>query len=327
MRLMNRHRELRNVNGTQLEISRLGLGTAPLGGLFTSVTDEAATEVVTTALNEGINLFDTAPLYGHGRSEIRLGRALSLSGKPFVISTKVGRVLDPTDVADTSRFADANPTLAPIYDWTPEGIKRSIHESLERLGIDHIDIAFMHDAQDYVKEAIHSAYPVLDELRDQGVIKAVGIGIDFCAQAVEIISSTDLNIALIAGRYTLLDQEAQDQVFPLALKKNVSIMIGGVYNSGILVNPVAGATYNYLPAATDLIEKAVKIKVFLAERGVSLTAAAIQFPLRHKAVTTVLTGSRSSQELKSNIADFNFEIPENVWDELETSGLIAPLRR
>jgi D-threo-aldose 1-dehydrogenase len=323
---MSRHQELQKINGTNLEITRLGLGTAPLGGLFTSITEEAADGVVAAAFGQGINYFDTAPLYGHGRAEIRLGRALRAAGKPFVISTKVGRVLNPTENADTSWFADASPTLDPVYDWSPEGIKRSIHESLARLGVDHIDIALMHDAQDYVDVAIHSAYPVLADLRDQGVIKAVGMGMDFCKPAIKIMSETDLNIALIAGRYTLLDQEAQDVLFPLALKKNVSIVIGGVYNSGVLANPNPGTTYDYLPASDEIINRARKIGAFLKERNIPLTAAAIQFPLRHKAVTSVLTGSRSSDELKANVADFNFEIPQSVWEDFETSGLVAPLK-
>lgn len=323
---MTRHQELRQINGTDLEITRLALGTAPLGGLFTSVTDEDANGVVAAALEQGINYFDTAPLYGHGRAEIRLGRALRAAGKPFVISTKVGRVLNPAENADTSWFADASPTLEPVYDWSPDGVKRSIHESLARLGLDHIDIALMHDAQDYVAEAIHSAYPVLADLRDQGVIKAVGMGLDLCQPSIKIMSETDLNIALIAGRYTLLDQEAQDVLFPLALKKKVAILIGGVYNSGVLANPNPGTTYNYLPASDEIINRARKIAAFLQERNIPLTAAAIQFPLRHKAVTSVLTGSRSSLELSANVADFNFEIPPSVWEDLETSGLIAALK-
>ena len=323
---MSRHNELRKINGTDLEITRLGLGTAPLGGLFTSVKEEDADGVVAVAFEQGINYFDTAPLYGHGRAEIRLGRALRAAGKPFVISTKVGRVLNPTDNADTSWFADASPTLEPVYDWSPDGIKRSIHESLERLGIDHIDIALMHDADDYVDEAIHSAYPVLADLREQGVIKAVGMGMNLCEPSIKIMNETELNIALIAGRFTLLDQQAQDELFPLALRKNVSILIGGVYNSGVLANPNPGAMFNYLPASDEIIERARKIGAFLQDREIALTAAAIQFPLRHNAVTAILTGSRSSAELRANVEDFNFDIPNNIWEELESSGLVAPLK-
>jgi D-threo-aldose 1-dehydrogenase len=235
--------------------------------------------------------------------------------------------LNSTEHADISWFADATPTLEPVYDWSAEGIKRSIHESLERLGIDHIDIALMHDADDYVDLAIHSAFPVLADLRAQGVIKAIGIGMNLCEPAMKIMSNTDLNIALIAGRYTLLDQEAQEALFPLALKKNVSITIGGVYNSGVLANPNPGASFNYLPASNEIINRARQIGAFLKERNIPLTAAAIQFPLRHSAVTTVLTGSRNRTELMANIADFDFEIHESVWDELESSGLVSALKK
>jgi D-threo-aldose 1-dehydrogenase len=323
---MPRHHELRRIKGTNLDVTQLGLGTAPLGGLFTSVTEEDSDSVVAAAFEFGINYFDTAPLYGHGRAEIRLGRALRAVGKPFVISTKVGRVLNPTEHADISWFADATPTLEPVYDWSAEGIKRSIHESLERLGIDHIDIALMHEADDYIDLAIHTAFPVLADLRAQGVIKAIGIGMNLCEPSIKIMRNTDLNIALIAGRYTLLDQEAQEELFPLALEKKVSIIIGGVYNSGVLANPIPGATFDYLPASDGIISRARQIGAFMRERNIPLTAAAIQFPLRHSAVTTVLTGSRNRAELMANIADFNYDIQESTWDELESSGLISTLR-
>ena len=151
------------------------------------------------------------------------------------------------------------------------------------------------------------------------------MGLNLCAPSVAVMKETDLDCALIAGRYTLLDQEAQEELFPLALKKNVSMIIGGVYNSGVLANPVKGAAYNYAPVSDELLDRAIAIKAFLAERGVSLTAAAIQFPLRHPAVMTVLTGSRNSAELRANVADFDAEIADSVWSELEESGLIKPL--
>jgi D-threo-aldose 1-dehydrogenase len=186
-------------------------------------------------------------------------------------------------------------------------------------------MVLLHDCEDFLEQTINEAYPVLDSYRSQGIIKAVGMGLNLCAPSVKVMKETDLDCALIAGRYTLLDQEAQEELFPLALKKNVSMIIGGVYNSGVLANPVKGASYNYAPVSEDLLDRALAIKAFLAERGISLTAAAIQFPLRHPAVTTVLTGSRSAAELRANVADFNADIPDSVWSELEASGLIKPL--
>ena len=323
---MIRHNTKVNIAGTELEVTKLGLGTAPLGGLFTSVLDSESDELINYAFDSGLNFFDTAPLYGHGVAEIRLGRILKNIDRPYVLQTKVGRVLNPTDSADKSWFADANPHLEPIFDFSADGVKRSIEESLQRLGVDRIDIALLHEAEDHLDTAIHEAYPVLDDYRRQGVIKGIGMGINFCAPAVRIMKECDLNVALIAGRYTLLDQEAEDELFPLAIEKRVSILAAGVYNSGVLANPNPGATYDYLPASDEIISRARAIGEFLKERNVSLTAAALQFPLRHPAVTVVLTGSRSKAELASNISDFNTDLPANIWSDLEAAGLIQPLK-
>jgi len=306
-----------------------------LGGLFTSVKEDDSDELITTALDAGINYFDTAPLYGNGRAEQRLGRILKNTDKPFVISTKVGRVLNKTQSAENEMgdsakglawFADANLDLEPVLDYSGDGVKRSINESLERLGLDHIDIALIHDAEDHTEQAINETFPVLAELRAQGIIKAIGIGMNLCAPSMKIMRETDLDVALIAGRYTLLDQEAQDELFPLAIKMNVSITSAGVYNSGVLANPNPGSFFNYVPAPEEIINRARKIGAFLKERGISLTAAALQFPLRHPAVTTVLTGARNKTELLSNVVDFDSQIPESIWEELEAAGLIAQLK-
>ncbi|MEI6868158.1 MAG: aldo/keto reductase [Actinomycetes bacterium] len=323
---MARHSERVSIKGTALEVTRLGLGTAPLGGLFTSVDEQDSDDLIVAAFDHGINFFDTAPQYGHGVAEQRLGRILQRVGKPFVLETKVGRVLNPTNQADKAWFADADPHLEPIFDFSADGVKRSIEDSLRRLGVDHIDIALLHDAEDHLPQAIEEAYPVLDSLRSQGVIKAVGMGLNLCQPSVTIMKNTDLNVALIAGRYTLLDQEGQEELFPLALKKNVSILAAGVFNSGVLANPVAGAKYNYVDASDEVIKRAQEIGKFLRERNIPLTAAALQFPLRHPAVTAVLTGSRNRAELESNIKDFDVTIPDSIWAELEASGLVAKLK-
>jgi len=323
---MIRHNTKVAIARTGLQVTKLGLGTAPLGGLFTSVLETDSDELIQSAFDNELNFFDTAPLYGYGTAEIRLGRILKTIGKPFVLETKVGRVLNPADQADKAWFADANPNLEPVFDFSSDGVKRSIEESLKRLGVDHIDIALMHDADDHLEQAICEAYPVLDDYRRQGIIKGVGMGLNLCAPSIAIMKECDLNVALIAGRFTLLDQEAQDELFPLALKKNISILAAGVYNSGVLANPNPGATYNYLPASDEVIGRARSIGEFLKARNVSLTAAALQFPMRHPAVTVVLTGSRSKDELESNIADFNQDLPQDIWEELEASKLIQPLK-
>lgn len=311
---------------TPLELSRLSLGTAPLAGLFTPVKDDESDALIKTALSSGINYFDTAPLYGHGSAETRLGRILKSVPENFILETKVGRILTTVEKADpVPWFPDADPHIQPIFDYSRDGILKSLEDSLNRLGVDHIDIALMHDCQDHIEEAINNAYPVLHTLKSQGVIKAIGVGLNFPEPAMRIMSEVDLDIALIAGRYTLLDQSAQSELLPYALERNVDITIGGVYNSGVLANPVKGATFEYLPASDEIISKAQKIGEFLKIRGIPLTAAALQFPLRHPAVTSVLTGSRNSQELLSNIADFDRELPSDIWQELEDAKLIERL--
>jgi D-threo-aldose 1-dehydrogenase len=309
-----------------LELTRLSLGTAPLAGLFKSVDISESDQLIHTALDNGMNYFDTAPLYGHGLAEERLGRILGNVTKPFVLQTKVGRVLNWVEKADpVPWFPDADPHIQPVFDYSADGIKRSLEDSLKRLGVDHIDIALMHDAENHIPQAINIAYPVLADLKRQGIIKAVGIGINFCDVAVEIMKNVDLDIVLLAGRYTLLDQSAQNKLLPYAFERKVDIAIGGVFNSGVLADPKPGATFEYLPASDEIIAKAQAIGAFLSERGIPLTAAALQFPLRHPAVTSVLTGSRNSKELLANMADFDLELPEDIWNQLEDAGLIEKM--
>jgi D-threo-aldose 1-dehydrogenase len=323
---MARHNQKIGMKRVDLELTRLSLGTAPLAGLFKSVDVSDSDQLIHTALDNGMNYFDTAPLYGHGLAEERLGRILGTVTRPFVIETKVGRVLNWVEKADpVPWFPDADPHMQPVFDYSADGIKRSLDESLKRLGVDHIDIALMHEAENHIPQAINTAYPVLADLKRQGIIKAVGIGINFCDAAVEIMKSVDLDIVLLAGRYTLLDQSAQNKLLPYALERKVDITIGGVFNSGVLADPKPGATFEYLPASDEIIKKAQDIGAFLRKLGIPLTAAALQFPLRHPAVTSVLTGSRNSRELLANMTDFDIELPEDIWNQLEDAGLIEKM--
>ena len=323
---MARHNQKIGMKRVGLELTRLSLGTAPLAGLFKSVDVSESDQLIRTALDNGMNYFDTAPLYGHGLAEERLGRILSNVTKPFVLQTKVGRVLNWVEKADpVPWFPDADPHIQPVFDYSADGIKRSLDESLKRLGVDQIDIALMHDAENHISEAINIAYPVLADLKRQGIIKAIGIGINLCDVAIEIMKNVDLDIVLLAGRYTLLDQSAQNKLLPYALERRVDITIGGVFNSGVLADPKPGATFEYLPASDEIIKKAQEIGAFLKNLGIPLTAAALQFPLRHPAVTSVLTGSRNSKELLANAADFDLELPEDIWNQLEDAGLIEKM--
>ncbi|CAN2242919.1 Tas Predicted oxidoreductases (related to aryl-alcohol dehydrogenases) [actinobacterium SCGC AAA044-D11] len=322
---MARHSELTKVKGTDLEISKLSLGTAPLGGLFKSVPESEADAMIDLAISSGINYIDTAPLYGYGTGERRVGRALAGRKSGVVISTKVGRPLRPGVNLETDKYPDADPGIETYYDYSSAGIRNGLEASLKRLNLDSIEIAYLHDAQDCIQDAIEIAYPVLDAMRSEGIIKAIGIGMNWCAPSIEIIKNTDLDIALIAGRFTLLDQSAQDELYPLAMKKNVSIVAAGVYNTGVLANPVEGAQFDYVPAPKEIIDRALKIRDFLKDFNVPLTAAAMQFPLRHPAVVTVLNGAGTVAELKQNIEAFDFELPTNLWSELESAGLIQPV--
>ena len=326
---MARHSELVKIPRIDRYISKLALGTAPLGGLFTAVSDEQGQATVLAALDSGINFIDTAPLYGHGNAERMIGSALNKTNKEYVISTKVGRVLKkfaPEEIAGKvdglAAFIGVDPTIFPVFDFSRDGILRSIQESLERLNISSIDIALIHDADDRIDEAIKNSYPVLDELRSQGVIKGIGVGMNICSYATKAVKEMDLDVILIAGRYSLLDQSAQEVLFKECLKKQTGVMVGGVYNSGVLANPTLESTYNYVPVTPEILSKVKQIQALLLGFDISLTAAAIQFPLRHPAVTCVLTGSRSVTELNANIKDFDQTIPDAAWKALEDAGLI-----
>ena len=327
---MARHSELVKIPRIDRYISKLALGTAPLGGLFTAVSDEQGQATVLAALDSGINFIDTAPLYGHGNAERMIGSVLSKTNKEYVISTKVGRVLKkfaPEEIAGKvdglAAFIGVDPTIFPVFDFSRDGILRSIQESLERLNISSIDIALIHDADDRIDEAIKNSYPVLDELRSQGVIKGIGVGMNICSYATKAVKEMDLDVILIAGRYSLLDQSAQEVLFKECLKKQTGVMVGGVYNSGVLANPTPESTYNYVPVMPKILSKVKQIQALLLDFDISLTAAAIQFPLRHPAVTCVLTGSRSVTELNANIKDFDQTIPDAAWKALEDAGLIS----
>jgi D-threo-aldose 1-dehydrogenase len=302
---------------TGVEISRLSLGTAAIGGLYTSVSVEDCTETILTAVDNGINFIDTAPHYGKGTSERRIGRALAGRDRStFVISTKIGRLLVPSTTDIDDFFMDADNTVERKFDFSASGVRQSLEGSLERLGMDSVEVLFIHDPDENADAAIIEAYPELDRMRSEGIIKAIGVGMNQCETPTRVIKETDIDMVLIAGRYSLLDQRALNELLPTALERNVDIIAAGVFNSGILANPVKGATYDYVPASDELLAKAVRIREVLDGHQVSLTSAALQFPLRHPAVKSVLVGCRSAAEVKTNIEAFNTPIENKVWDDL-----------
>ena len=301
-----------------VKISTMGIGAATFGGLFTSMSDSDAVDVVQSAFSHGINYFDTAPHYGKGSSERRLGALLKTYPRnSFVLSSKIGRLLVPTSHGADPDFLDADPSVERKFDYSAQGVERSLKDSLERLGLDSIDIVFVHDPDNHADVAIKEAYPALAKMRDQGIVKAIGIGMNQSAIPTRFVQETDIDIVLLAGRYTLLDQSGAKDLLPAALAKGVSVLAAGVYNSGILANPVKGATYDYAPASDEIVARAKMISDFLQEQGVSLSRAALQYPLRHPAVKALLVGSRSSAEVDANVAAFNDVVPDSVWDALD----------
>jgi D-threo-aldose 1-dehydrogenase len=277
-----------------------------------------AHDVVQSAFAHGINYFDTAPHYGKGSSERRLGALLKTYPRnSFVLSSKIGRLLVPTTDGADPDFLDADPSVERKFDYSAQGVERSLKDSLERLGLDSIDIVFVHDPDNHADVAIKEAYPALAKMRDQGIVKALGIGMNQSAIPTRFVQETDIDIVLLAGRYTLLDQSGAKDLLPAALAKGVSVLAAGVYNSGILANPVKGATYDYAPASDEIVARAKMISDFLREQGVSLSRAALQYPLRHPAVKALLVGSRSRAEVDANVAAFNDVVPDSVWDALD----------
>jgi D-threo-aldose 1-dehydrogenase len=294
-------------------------GGAPIGGLYAPVSDATAAETLAAAWAAGIRAFDTAPHYGAGLSERRIGEFLA--GRPreeFAVSTKVGRLLVPA-VGDTEGAEGfyGTPPLRRIRDYSRDGVLRSLEESLRRLGLDRVDIALVHDPDDFLCQAADGAYPALAELRAQGAIGAIGAGMNSTAPLTWLVEHCDLDCVLVAGRYTLLDDSAAESLFPLCQRRGVAVLAGGVFNSGILAGADDGATYDYIPAPPAVAARARRMRDACARYGVPLAAAALQFTLRHPAVTAVAVGARTSEEMASDVAYLSTPIPDALWAELE----------
>jgi D-threo-aldose 1-dehydrogenase len=295
----------------------LGVGGGPLGGLFTAVSEADAEATVARAWEQGLRYFDVAPLYGHGRAERVVGAGLR--GKPrgdYVLSTKVGRLLRPEGAGRPTDFADPG-ELGPVFDFSRDGVQRSHEESLGRLGLDRVDIAYLHDPEQHLEQALTEGFAALAALRDEGVVGAVGVGTNAVRTLVRFAEETDIDCALLAGRLTLLDRSAEHEALPLCERRGISVVAGGVFNSGLLADPDgAAARYDYAPASEELRARARALAGVCATHGVSLTAAALQFPLRHPAVVSVLVGVLSAAEVDADVAAFDEHIPAAAWDAL-----------
>jgi D-threo-aldose 1-dehydrogenase len=314
---------------TGLQVPRVGIGTAPLGNFLGSISDEEADRVLEHAVQQGLRYFDTAPLYGHGLAEQRVGRAVArIDRSNAIVSTKVGRLLRADAPRDESQyykgvpFYKDIPAAGPIWDFSYDGIMTSLEESLQRLGLDRVDMLLLHDPDDHYEEASTTGYKALDALRSEGTVTGIGAGMNQSPMLAQFVEQLDLDAVLCAGRYTLLEQGALDDLMPACERTTTSVIVGGVFNSGILVSPDEDALYNYVPATPDVIERARGINRVCEKFDVPIAAAALQFPLAHPRVSTVLIGFRSIEELTGDLGWLNTPIPGDLWDELRNDGLI-----
>ncbi|GAA3784402.1 aldo/keto reductase [Streptomyces phyllanthi] len=317
------------LGGGAVGVTQLALGCAGMGNLYHPVTDEAAFATVEAAWDAGIRTFDTAPHYGLGLAERRLGAALR--GRPrdsYTLSTKVGRLLVPApdgDLGDDLAHGFAVPaTHRRVWDFSADGVLRSLEASLNRLGLDRVDIVLLHDPDDHAEQALREAYPALERLRAEGVVGAIGVGMNQSALPARFLRETDIDVVLLAGRYTLLEQEGLAEVLPEAAARGRSVVIGGVFNSGLLIAPRPGATYDYAPAPRPVLDRALRLLAVTEHHGVPLRAAALRFPFGHPAVASVLTGARSPEEVRDTVEQLRCPIPDALWDELRAEGLLAP---
>ncbi|MFF3956178.1 aldo/keto reductase [Streptomyces sp. NPDC001890] len=295
-------------------LPRIGIGTAPLGGLFEEVTEEDAAATLKAAAEAGITYFDTAPRYGHGLAEQRLGRLLAPSGVTDpVISTKTGWLLRPRP--------DGSPGEV-ITDWTERGIRESLEASLTRLGRSSVDILYLHDPDDYPDEIRRTAYPAVRKLRDEGLIRAIGFGMNHSGPLASYVSEFEVDVVLVAGRFSLLDHEALATLLPLCARTGTAVVVGGVFNTGLLADPSPGAMFNYRPVPAEALERARRCRALCEAYEVPLPAAAIQFPLLHAGVDSVVLGCRSAAEVTANAAAARFPVPDELWQRLAEAGFV-----
>jgi D-threo-aldose 1-dehydrogenase len=307
--------ERTQIGETGVAISRLGLGCGPFGDMWAPVPDEQASATVARAFDVGVSYFDTAPLYGVGKSERRLGLGLrELPRADVVVSTKVGRVLQ-----------DLDGTIPPTFEYTPEAVRLSLDGSRARTGLERFDIVHVHDPERHVEAAIDGAFPTLRAMQAAGEIGAMSCGTNFTEPLVRFVHDGLVDCVLVSGRWTLLDQTALDELLPLAHERGVAIIAASVFNSGLLADPDADppfANFKYRPPPPDILEKTRRIQDICERHGVSLKAAAIQFPFLHPSVSTVLLGCRSPEEIASNAEDLAVVIPPALWTDLVRGGVL-----
>lgn len=327
---MHKTDEKIRIGRTDVEVTRLGLGAASIGNLLKEVSEEDAQAILETAFEAGIRYIDTAPFYGCGLSECRIGKALVNKNRDeYVISTKVGRLIRPGKRTGSEIYGNnkpyylANLDMCSRFDFSYDGVMQSHEESLERLGLDRVDILHIHDPDDHLDSAVRGAYRALDDLRSDGTIKAVSAGMNQWEMLSQFMDHGDFDCFLLAGRYSLLDQSALTEFLPKCLEHGVSIILGGVFNSGLLADPRPGITFNYVEAPQHLINHVISISRICDAHGVPLKAAALQFPMAHPSIACILTGVSSVSELKENERLFEYPIPESLWRDLKSEGILS----
>ena len=326
--------DTRKFGRTDLEVTSFAFGTAPVGNIFREIDDQTSRAMFDHAWDAGVRYFDTAPMYGHGLSELRTSEALRWRNRDdYVLSSKVGRLLRPArrDSIDFAPWVNAAP-FAMEFDYSYDGTMRSFEDSLQRLALEHIDILFIHDIDVYTRgaaqpevfrQAMDGCYKALSRLRDEKVVKAIGVGVNEWQVCHEALKQRDFDCFLLAGRYTLLEQDALDEFLPLCEARGAAVVVGGGFNSGILATGAKpGAKYNYAPAPAEIMDRVAKIEAVCAGYGVPLAAAALQFVVAHPAVPAFCAGTRTVEQLDQNLAWFQHPIPAEFWAALKAKGLL-----
>jgi D-threo-aldose 1-dehydrogenase len=313
---------------SSVTVTALGFGGGPIGGLFAPLDDDTAAAALRAAWDCGIRYFDTAPHYGIGHGERRMGEFLRhLPRGSFTLSTKVGRLLVAQDAQGrTDESFEVPATHRRVWDFSRDGVLRSVEESLARMGVERFDVLFLHDAEDHFEVALREGYPALAELRAQGLVGAIGAGMYHAAKLTTLVREADVDVVMLAGRYTLLRQEALDELFPACADRGVSVLAAAVFNSGVLAahHPAQDAHFDYAPVPPEVLARVRRIAEICDAHGVTLPQAAMAFPLGHPVVAGVVVGMRTPEEVRHNVAVFEAGVPAGLWRDLRDAGLLDP---
>ena len=324
----------RKFGRVDLEVTAFGFGTAPIGNIFREIDDQTSDGMIQSAWNRGVRYFDTAPMYGHGLSELRTGHSLRWKNRDdFILSSKVGRRLKPAKRSEIEFAPWTNAGAFKMhFDYSYDGTMRAFEDSLQRMALERMDICFIHDIDVFTRgdeqpevfrQAMDGSWKALEKLRDEGVVKAIGVGVNEWQVCHEALKQRDFDCFLLAGRYTLLEQESLNEFLPLCEERGAAVVVGGGFNSGILATgAVEGAKYNYAPAPADIMDRVAKIEAVCAEHNVPLPAAALQFVVAHPAIPSFIAGTRTVEQLEKNLDWFSHPIPAEFWADLKSRNLL-----